>query len=150
MRKAINSEEVIKPNGTFSQVLKVGDFVFVSGQMGIDFESGMQPDLESQMKALFENTNKLFEEMKMNINQIVKANVFVTKDVDLEKFDELYEMNFKFPFPARTLAVVEGLSEEGALVEISFDAIDLSAYQIMNECDDEGCNCCENDDCEHH
>lgn len=150
MRKAINSEQVIKPYGSFSQVLKVGDFVFVSGQMGIDFESGIQSDLESQMNALFTNTENLFKEMKMNLNQITKANVFVTKDVDLKQFDELYEQHFKFPYPARTLAVVDRLPEEGALVEIAFDAIDLSAYQIMNECDDEGCNCCENDDCEHH
>lgn len=150
MRKAINSDEVIKPSGTFSQVLRVGDYVFVSGQMGIDFKSGMQADLEGQMKALFDNTHKLFKEMNMNLNQIVTATVFVTKDVDLERFDELYEEHFKFPYPARTLAIVERLPEADAMVEISFAAIDLSAYQIMNECDDEGCNCCENDDCEHH
>ncbi len=150
MRKAINSEEVIKPKGSFSQVLKVGDFVFVSGQMGIDFDLGIQNDLESQMKALFINVNKLFEEMKMNLNQIVRASVYVTKDVNLDEFDSLYEENFNFPYPARTLAVVDSLPDEKALVEISFEAIDLSAYQIMNECDDEGCNCCENEDCEHN
>lgn len=150
MRKEINSKDVIRNNESFSPVLKVGDYVYVSGQIGIDVNSNIDDSLEVQMKTLFDNTQKLFKEMNMHLNQIVKANVFVTKGVDLQKFDELYIQNFKFPYPARTLAVVDSLSEEKALVEISFDAIDLRAYQIMNDCAEDGCNTCDSVDCTHH
>lgn len=150
MRKEINSKDVAKLSKSFSQVLKVGDNVYVSGQMGVDINSNIPKSLEEQMENLFANANKLFKEMNMHINQVVKANVFVKSSVDLAEFEELYIKNFKFPYPARSLAVVEGLSVEDALVEISFDAIDLSAYQIMNQCDEIGCNDCENNDCEYH
>ena len=150
MRKSVSSTEVLKPHGSYSQVLKVGDFVYVSGQMGLDLDSGMRETLEDQVVTIFENTKILLKELNMDTNQITKANIFVTKDVDIAEFDKYYEKNFKQPFPARTLVIVDELQEKEALVEISFDAIDLRAYQIMNDCGEEGCDKCENEACEHH
>lgn len=149
MRKSVNSSKVLKPRGSYSQVLKVGDFVYISGQMGIDLESGMRDTLETQVQAIFNNTKTLLSELNMHMNQITKSTVYITKEVDINVFDEFYEQNFKQPFPARSLVIVDELPEKDALVQIAFDAIDLRAYQIMNDCGDEGCDTCGRVDCEH-
>lgn len=148
MRKSINSIEVAKPKGSFSQVLKVGDFVYISGQIGLNKNLEIAQTLEGQVEAIFENTNLLLSELKMNINQIVKTVVYATEDVDMEVVDKIFADNFKHPFPARSVVYINNLSNKDALIQISFDAIDLSAYEAVAGCDEEGCTGCEEDNCD--
>lgn len=142
MRKSINASSVFKPRGSYSQVLRVGDFVYVSGQMGIDFESGIKSDLESQVNVLFNNIEVLLKEMNMHLNHIVTTTILLRKDVDLDVFDDLYQKHFKEPYPAMTLAVVDTLRDKDALVELSCHAIDLTAYEMMSQCSDDECDDC--------
>ena len=150
MRKAVNSAEVLKPSGSYSQVLKVGDFVYISEQVGLDINEGIVEGLKPQVETIFNNTTKLLSELNMHCNQIVKVNIFAKKSVDLEELDSVYEKFFKHPYPTRVVVFVDDLPEENALVKMSFDAIDLSAYEAIKDCDDDGCNSCEQSDCEHH
>lgn len=145
MRKSVNTALVPKASGAYSQVLKVGDFVYISGQIGLNSNLEVEKSLESQVKTIFENTNILFDELKMHINQVVRVVVYITENVSVEAFDKLYSENFKHPFPARSIVYVKKLSHNDALVEMSFDAIDLTAYEAMQDCSDEGCDGCDVD-----
>ncbi len=84
----------------------------------------------------------------MHLNQITKAVVYLRKDQDIKTFDNLYQVHFKHPYPARTIVFVDKLSQKNALVEISFDAIDLTAYEAMQACSDETCSDCDDIDCQ--
>lgn len=148
MRKSVNSLQVPKPRGSYSQVLKVGDFVYISGQIGLNNNLEISENLKDQVNTIFDNTNTLLSELKMHINQIVRTVIYAKEGVDLEEIDNLYESHFKHPFPARSVVYVNKLSNDKALVEISFDAIDLSAYEAMQGCNGDGCDGCEDDDCE--
>lgn len=143
MRKSINSLEVAKPSGSFSQVLKVGDFIYISGQVGLDKDLKMPNSLNKQVKVIFDNLALLLKELDMPINQIVKASVYLKVGEDVQDFDDLYQANFKHPYPARTLVFVDALSHQDALVEISFEAIDLSDLEAMQACSTTDCKDCE-------
>lgn len=149
MRKSVNSLQVPKPSGSYSQVLKVGDFVYISGQIGLNLDLLLPNSLEAQMETIFKNTEVLLSELNMHMNQVTRAVIYAKNDQDVEKIDELYRTHFKHPYPARTVVFVDRLMVDEALVEISFDAIDLSAYEAMQGCNDDGCNGCDADDCEH-
>lgn len=147
MRKSVNSMKVAKAKGSFSQVLKVGDFVYISGQVGLMFNSTIPKSLETQVEIIFTNTKLLLSELNMDLNHITKAVVYLRKDQDINQFDNLYQVYFKHPYPARTIVFVDKLSQENALVEISFDAVDLTVYEAMQACRDEGCSDCDDLDC---
>ncbi len=148
MRKSVNSLQVSKPSGSYSQVLKVGDFVYISSQSGLDVNNKVVVGLKNQADKIFENTNILLSELKMHINQVVKTVVYAKEGVDMSVVDDIFEVNFKHPYPARSVVFVNGFKDEATLVEISFDAIDLSAYEAMQGCSDEGCDGCDDTDCE--
>lgn len=149
MRKSVNSLSVPRKKGAYSQVLKVGDFVFISGQSGINEDMSLSKNLDNQVKTIFNNTNLLLDELKMHINQVVRTVVYVVDGVDMDVVDKIYEAQFKHPLPARSVVFVNRLEDKDALIEISFDAIDLSAYEAMQGCSGDGCDGCEDDDCEH-
>ena len=148
MRKSINPLEVSKTKGAFSQVLKVGDFVYISGQVGVDNDLKVEEGLNSQVEKIFERVNRLLKELNMHINQVVKVTVYLKSGEDQEVFDKLYASHFKHPFPARSVVFVDKLSKEDALVEMAFDAIDLSAYEAMQGCEEDGCEGCSDTDCD--
>lgn len=147
MKKSVNSIKVAKPSGSYSQVLKVGDFVYISGQIGINSQLEIPDSLKAQIKIIFDNVSILLSELDMQIVHIVKANVYLKNGEDIKLFDKLYQENFKHPFPARTLAFVDSLSDNDALVEIAFDAIDTTALQIAQDGSEDDCKDCENEDC---
>lgn len=150
MRKSVNSLSVPRKKGAYSQVLKVGDFVFISGQVGLNKDLSISESLIDQVKTIFNNTNLLLEELKMHINQVVRTVIYVVEGVDMEVVDKIYEAQFKHPLPARSVIFVSRLEVEAAKIEISFDAIDLSAYEAMQGCSGDGCDGCEDEDCEHN
>ncbi|NLC54611.1 MAG: RidA family protein [Erysipelothrix sp.] len=149
MRKSVNSLQVPKPSGSYSQVLKVGDFVYISGQIGLNKDMLLPQTIDQQVENIFTNITALLGELKMHINQITRVSIYAKNGQDIKEIDALYQGYFKHPFPARTFVFVDSLSHDDALIEIAFDAIDLSAYEAMQGCSGGGCNGCEDDDCEH-
>lgn len=148
MRKSISSKMLNQVSGPFSQVLKVGDNIYVSGLTAVTEVN--KNSFEMQANNIFDNLEILFAEMKLNLNFVVKVNVFITKDVEVKYLDKVFEDRFTYPYPARTLAIVDKLPDENAKIQIGLDAIDLSAFQAMNDCHDDGCNDCDRDDCNYN
>jgi 2-iminobutanoate/2-iminopropanoate deaminase len=90
----------------FSPALKVGEFVFVSGQASVD-ESGkiINDTFEGEVRRSFENARKILAATGLDFSDVVQVRNYVASQEDLPKFNELYKEYFKAPYPARTTLI---------------------------------------------
>ena len=103
--------------GTYSQAVKVGDTVYLSGQIGLDPESMQMVDgIDAQILRVFENLQAVAEAAGGSLSDVVKLNVYLTDLGNFAKVNEVMARYFAEPFPARAAVGVASLPR-GALVE---------------------------------
>lgn len=103
--------------GTYSQAVKVGDTVYLSGQIGLDPSSmQMVEGIDAQIERVFENLKAVAEAAGGSLADVVKLNVFLTDLGNFAKVNEAMARYFSEPFPARAAIGVASLPR-GALVE---------------------------------
>ena len=111
------------PNGIFTPAIVVGDLVFTSGQIGLDAKTGQLADgFEAQFEQVFRNLTAVLEASGSNVDNMVKATVFLADMNDYNKMNELYRTKFKGDPPARTTVQVAALPR-GARIEIEAIAL---------------------------
>ncbi|MDR1793815.1 MAG: RidA family protein [Erysipelotrichaceae bacterium] len=150
----INSPKAPKAIGPYSPAIKLGDFVYLSGQIAIDPFSGNLVDggIKEQTKRALDNMKAILEEMGLSFYHVVKTTVFLADINDFNDFNEVYATYFEPPYPARSAIGVAALPR-GAKVEIEAVVIDTLAYeqqaagcQGCSGCSDDskggGCECC--------
>jgi len=118
-RIAISTDEAPAAIGAYSQAIKTGGIVYVSGQIGLDpVTMELQTnDFQSEIQQVFRNLESVCRACDGSLSSVVKTIVFLT---DLELFEELngaFTEKFKPPFPARSVIGVNELPR-GARVEI--------------------------------
>ena len=118
-RTAITSPELAPPAGPFSQALKVGDFIFFSGQVGQDPTTGkvVAGGIAAEAERIFQNLSALLKTAGKSFDDVVRAGVFLTSISDFAVLNGVYAKHFSQPFPARTTIGVAALPL-GACVEI--------------------------------
>ena len=103
--------------GTYSQAVRVGDTVYMSGQIGLDPASMQMVDgIDAQIVRVFENLKAVAEAAGASLGDVVKLNVFLTDLSNFAKVNETMKYYFNEPFPARAAVGVKELPR-GALVE---------------------------------
>ena len=103
--------------GTYSQAVRVGDTVYMSGQIGLDPASMQMVDgIDAQIVRVFENLKAVAEAAGGSLGDVVKLNVFLTDLANFAKVNETMARYFSEPFPARAAVGVKELPR-GALVE---------------------------------
>ena len=103
--------------GTYSQAVRVGDTVYMSGQIGLDPATMQMVDgIEAQIVRVFENLKAVAEAAGGSLADVVKLNVFLTDLAHFAKVNETMAQYFSAPFPARAAVGVKELPR-GALVE---------------------------------
>ena len=103
--------------GTYSQAVRVGDTVYLSGQIGLDPASGQLVDgIDAQILRVFENLKAVAEAAGGSLADVVKLNVFLTDLSHFAKVNETMARYFSQPFPARAAVGIKELPR-GALVE---------------------------------
>ncbi|PAS94204.1 MAG: reactive intermediate/imine deaminase [Candidatus Dactylopiibacterium carminicum] len=116
--QAISSTQAPAAIGPYSQAVRAGDTVYLSGQIGLEPESGqLALGFEAQVLQVLRNLQAVVEASGGSLAQIVKLNIYLT---DLGKFalvNELMQTFFTAPFPARATLGVASLPC-GAEVEI--------------------------------
>jgi len=121
--KAISTPKAPAAIGPYSQAVQSGNLLFVSGQLGIDPQSGnMAEGFEAQAKLVFSHLQAILEEAGMNFANVVKASVFLKDMKDFALLNDIYAGYFEAPFPAREAIQVARLPKDG-LVEISIMAV---------------------------
>jgi reactive intermediate/imine deaminase len=107
--------------GTYSQGIRVGDTVYLSGQIGLDPQSmQMMEGIDAQINQVFLNLGAVANAAGVGLNATVKLNVYLTDLGNFAKVNETMAKYFDQPYPARAAVGVKELPR-GALVEM--DAI---------------------------
>ncbi len=103
--------------GTYSQAVRVGDTVYMSGQIGLDPASMQMVDgIDAQIVQVFENLKAVAEAAGGSLADVVKLNVFLIDLANFAKVNETMAKYFGEPFPARAAVGVKELPR-AALVE---------------------------------
>ena len=118
--KEITTNKAPKAVGPYSQAIIAGSFVFCSGQIGLDPQSGnLVEGIENQTKQVLENLSAVLTVENLSLKDVVKSDIFITSIVDFTVVNEIYSQYFSSdPKPARTTVEVSNLPK-GALIEIS-------------------------------
>lgn len=119
MSKKIISSDLIPSNPMFSQAIKIGNFTYISGQIGIDASSGKlcNDSFENEVAKCIKNIEVILNSAGLGLEDIIKVTVFMT---DMDFFDDLnreYIKYFKKDPPTRSAVEVSKLAK-GARVEI--------------------------------
>jgi 2-iminobutanoate/2-iminopropanoate deaminase len=117
--QAISTIKAPAALGPYSQAVMMNDALFVSGQLGIEAETGnFGEGFEAQANLVFANLKAILEAAGMSFRDVVKVSVFLKDMNDFAALNEIYARNFSAPFPAREAIQVARLPKDG-LVEIS-------------------------------
>ena len=118
MRKTIlHTDAAPKAIGAYSQAVRVGDTVYLSGQIGLDPASGVMAEgFDAQAHCVFQNLRAICQAAGGDLSDIVKLGVFVTDLANFARLNEIMAEYFTEPYPARA-AVQAAALPKGALVE---------------------------------
>lgn len=103
--------------GTYSQAVRVGETVYLSGQIGLDPATmQMVEGIDAQVIRVFDNLKAVVEAAGGSLADVVKLNVYLTDLANFSKVNDAMARYFSEPFPARAAVGVAALPR-GALVE---------------------------------
>ena len=110
--------------GPYSQAVRAGNVLYVSGQIPLDPESGnlVQGDFAAQAKRVFENLKAVLQESRAEFRHVVKATVYLTDLSNFQNLNSIYAEYFGEHKPARSTVGVAQLPR-GAGVEIDLIAV---------------------------
>ncbi len=116
-KQIISTPHAPQAIGTYSQAVRVGDTVYLSGQIGLD-PSTMQlvEGIEAQVHRVFKNLKAVAEASGGSLGDVVKLNVFLTDLGNFALVNTIMAEYFSEPYPARAAVGVASLPR-GALVE---------------------------------
>lgn len=121
-RAAIQTDKAPSAIGTYSQAIKVGTTVYMSGQIPLVPETMelVTGDMEAQITRVFDNLSAVAEAAGGTLNNVVKLNIFLTDLGHFALVNEVMSRYFNQPYPARAAIGVASLPK-GA--EVEMDAI---------------------------
>jgi 2-iminobutanoate/2-iminopropanoate deaminase len=123
MKEAISTNKAPGAIGPYSQAIKSGDTLYVSGQIPVNPETGEIKDtIEEQAKQSLENLKNILAANGMTTDNVVKTTVFITDLNDFAKVNEIYASFFKSPFPARSCIEISKIPK-GCKIEIECIAV---------------------------
>jgi 2-iminobutanoate/2-iminopropanoate deaminase len=119
MKQVISTSNAPAAIGPYSQAVKSGDFIFLSGQLGINPETGefVPGSAAAQTSRAFSNIKAVLSEAGLTLDNVVKTTVFLADIADFAAMNEVYSQQFNEPYPARSAFAVKTLPKN-ALVEI--------------------------------
>jgi 2-iminobutanoate/2-iminopropanoate deaminase len=124
MREAISSPDAPAAIGPYSQAIKAGDQLFLSGQIPIDPKTGNLVDggIEPQTRQVFQNIAAILEAAAASFDNVVTVGVFLADMNDFAKMNAIYAEYFSAPFPARATVQVARLPRD-CRIEIQVTAV---------------------------
>lgn len=138
--EVLDSKENSNPVGPYSPGLKLGDFLYISGQIAIDKEGQLIGDtIQSQTLQVINNLVNVLAEANLEMRHLVKTTVYLSDMKNYDEFNLIYATYFAHPYPARSVVEVSALPK-GALVEIEGFAIDTLRYEELNPSSVYGCD----------
>lgn len=123
-RATISTKAAPETIGPYSQAVRSGNMLFVSGQIGLDPQTGelVPGGVEAETDRALRNIEAIVEAGGSCMEQVLKTTCFLRGMGDFPTFNRVYERYFKTEPPARETVAVAGLPK-GALVEVSCMAV---------------------------
>ena len=124
MRQPIKTDNAPAAIGPYSQAIKAKGFVFVSGQIPIDPQTGefVAGGIAEQTARVLKNVTAVLEAAGSSLEQVVKTTVFLADMKEFSSMNEVYKDFFPSPPPARSTVAAAGLPRD-ARVEIEAVAL---------------------------
>jgi len=118
VKNVIVTSNAPKPIGPYSQAVQYGDFVFISGQIGLDPATGnLSETVDGQTLQVMENLRSIFQEAGLGFSDVVQTRIYLTNMTDWDTVNQIYGRYFENQYPARSTVQIAGLPK-GAKVEI--------------------------------
>jgi len=120
MNEKIVTKNAPQAIGPYSQAIRYGDFLFVSGQIAIDPQTAdiIEGDIEAQTGQVLKNIAAIIDAAGMSLQDVVKCTCFLKDMNDFVRFNGVYENYFAEILPARETVEVSRLPKD-VLVEVS-------------------------------
>lgn len=106
------------PVGAYSPAVRAGDFLYLSGQVPVDPETGdlIGSDVATQTHAVLDRIERVLALADAKLSDVISVTAYLADINDWDEFNDAYKTRFEQPFPARTTV---GAGLHGFLVEIS-------------------------------
>jgi len=115
---AISTDEAPKAIGPYSQAVCIDNLIFLSGQIGINPETGtLAEGVEAQTVQVLENLKQVLKASSSDMDHVIKSTIYLTDMDDYKAVNNVYEKYFQNIKPARATVQVVALPK-GALLEI--------------------------------
>jgi len=122
MKEEVYTKNAPEPVGPYSQAVKIGDVVYLSGQIALNPETNEMNNetLEDEVKQVLENLSQVLEAAGLSVSDVVRSDIFMTDLGQFSLVNEIYEMwlGDTEVKPARQTIEVETLPK-GARLEVS-------------------------------
>lgn len=122
--KIVSTNKAPNAIGPYSQAVRYGNFIFCSGQIAIDPNTGKLTGktIKKQTGQVLKNLSEVLKSAGSSLNKVVKTTVYLVNLQDFQKFNKEYAKFFKENKPVRATVEVSGLPKN-ALIEIEAIAI---------------------------
>ena len=120
MKTEISTKSAPAAIGPYAQAIEAGGFLFCSGQIPLDPETGVvvgEGDVEMQTRQVMKNISAVLKAAGVNFSNVVKTTIFLKDMGTFPKVNPIYAENFTAPFPARSTVEVARLPKD-VMVEI--------------------------------
>jgi len=119
MKTPIQTAEAPQAIGPYSQAVKIGKWIFLSGQIPLHPQTMQMvgETVEEQTEQVMKNLRAVLAQEKLTLQSVVKTTIFLKNMSDFPKVNAVYERFLEAPYPARATIEVAALPK-GALVEI--------------------------------
>jgi 2-iminobutanoate/2-iminopropanoate deaminase len=110
-KKEIKTANAPIPGGPYSQGIKKGGFIFISGQVPIEPNTGkmVSGDITLKTEVVFKNIKAILEEEGLSLDDIVSLRIYLKYAEDFPAVNEVCKRLFTPPYPARTTIVAKEL-----------------------------------------
>ena len=123
-KETVVTDKAPKATGPYEQAVKVGGFVYLSGQIPLDPKTGnlVEGDITVQVRRVLQNLKAVLEAAGSSLDRVIKATVYLKNIADFAAMNDVYAEFLGQAKPARSTVAVAELPR-GALVEIDFVAL---------------------------
>jgi reactive intermediate/imine deaminase len=122
-RQVIQTPNAPAAIGPYSQAIRAGDTLYLSGQIGLDPGSGQLVEgLDAQARQVFENMRAVLEAAGTSLDSVVKLSILLADLGDFARVNAIMAETFREPYPARSTYQVGGLPR-GARIEVEAIAV---------------------------
>uniref|UniRef100_A0A7C2FTX3 RidA family protein n=1 Tax=Thermus islandicus TaxID=540988 RepID=A0A7C2FTX3_9DEIN len=121
--EAIRTKKAPQAVGPYSQAVRAGGFLFVSGQIPLTPEGALvEGGIREQTERVMENLRAILEAAGVGLSRVVQTTCFLADMEDFSAFNEVYARYFAPPYPARATVAVKALPR-GVRVEVACIAL---------------------------